>query len=209
MNSFILWLQYRNSRVVQLFGNYLLLCLWWCYSLLNLILASIVILVYYCLSWALCIRLLIHSVLISVWTPSNHLHLDLQIFHFLSSLAFKIFFGNLKSSILTMWSSHSNLPVWISNIILGSLYKFCGSKLVLICQTPFSYMRPYFPFPSHGDRSSSVINCPNFAVVCDNWFDECFMSTVPSVFYETTEPKYLKLETSSQDCSCSKILFTL
>lgn len=135
-------------------------------------------------------------VLTSVWTPSNHLHLDLPIFHFLSSLAFKIFFGNLKSSILTMWSSHSNLPVWISDIILGSLYKFCGSKLVLICQTPFSYMRPYFPFPSHGDRSSSVSNCPNFAMVCDNWFNEGFMSTVTSMFYETTEPKYLKLETS-------------
>jgi len=58
-------------------------------------------------------------------------------------------------------------------------------------------MRSYFPFPSYGDRSSSVSNCPNFAVVCDNWFNEGFMSTVTSLLYETTEPKYLKLETSS------------
>jgi len=135
---------------------------WWLSSSLSsmmlqsLILVSLVILVHYYLSWALSINLLIHNVLTSVWTPSNHLYLDLQIFHFLSNLAFKIFFGNLKSSILTMWSSHSNLPFWISDIILGSLYKFCGSKLVLICQTPFSYMRQYFPYPSNVDRSISV-----------------------------------------------------
>jgi hypothetical protein len=80
--------------------------------------------------------------------------------------------------------------------------------VVLICETPFSYMR-LLPFPSHRDRSSSVNNCPNFAQVCDSWFNDGFMLTVTSLLYETTEIKHLKLETSLQDCSCSKMLFTL
>jgi len=58
-------------------------------------------------------------------------------------------------------------------------------------------MRQYFPFPSHGDRSSSVGNCPDFAAVCDNWFNDSFISTVTSLLHETRETKYLKLETSS------------
>ena len=55
----------------------------------------------------------------------------------------------------------------------------------------------HFPFRSHGDRSSSVSNCPNFTAVCDNWFNDDFMLAVTSLLYETTETKYLKLETSS------------
>lgn len=45
-----MWLQYRNILVVWLIGDYLLLCLLWCYSPLSLILASLVILVHFCLS---------------------------------------------------------------------------------------------------------------------------------------------------------------
>jgi hypothetical protein len=114
----------------------------WHYGPLSLTLASLVILAHFCLPWALYIHLLIPNVLMSVWTSANYLKLGLPIFRFLSSLAFKIVFGNLKFSIRTTWPSHSNLLLLISDIILVSSYIFWSSKLVLIRQTPFSHLGP-------------------------------------------------------------------
>lgn len=54
---------------------------------------------------------------LSVCTSSNHLNSVPPIFQFLSSLPFKIFCNNLKSSSLITWLSHSNLPVFIPDIM--------------------------------------------------------------------------------------------
>jgi len=95
-------------------------------------------------------------------------------------MAFKIFFGILKSSILTTWLSHYkssgiNIRYHISVVVGYTLEFQIGSNSP---HSVFAYgtinSSQYYLFPSHEDRSSSACNRPNFAAICDSHLNGSF-----------------------------------